>query len=56
MTLLVWILLGEVALLAMFVSVGLMIANRRRYNRILQTVSELLDQVVNTEAQRLAWL
>jgi hypothetical protein len=56
MTLMALILSGELVLLAVIVSLGLMIANRRRRDRMLQAVGDLLDNFVAGQPEHLAQL
>ena len=54
MSLLLWFLLGELVVLAVGISLGSFILNRRRENRLHESVARLLQSILDSEPERLA--
>ena len=50
MSLLFWLLSGELILLTVSISLGLFIANKRREHRLHEAVSKLLQAILDSEA------
>lgn len=53
MNLLFWLLSGELILLAVSISLGLFIMNKRRENRLHEAVAKLLQSILDTEPKHL---